>query len=36
VWSRRPNAAATCTADPITSMVQTLLHPAHGMPEGGC
>jgi pyruvate,water dikinase len=36
VWSRRPKAAATCTADPITSMVQTLLHPAHGMPEGGC
>jgi pyruvate, water dikinase len=28
VWSRRPRPAATCTADPITSMVQTLLHPA--------
>ena len=34
VWSRRARPAATCTADPITSMVQTLLHPAHGMPEG--
>jgi len=28
VWSRRPRPAATCTADPITSMVQTLLHPS--------
>jgi pyruvate,water dikinase len=36
VWSRRPRQAATCTADPITSMVQTLLHPSHGTPEGGC
>jgi len=36
VWSRRPRKVATCTADPITSMVQTLLHPAHGTPEGGC
>jgi pyruvate,water dikinase len=34
VWSRRARPAATCTADPITSMVQTLLHPAHGTPEG--
>ena len=30
VWSRRPRPAAPCTADPITSMVQTLLHPAQG------
>jgi pyruvate, water dikinase len=36
VWSRRPRQAATCNADPITSMVQTLLHPSHGMPDGGC
>jgi len=28
VWSRRPRPAAACTADPITSMVQTLLHPS--------
>lgn len=28
VWSRRSRPAATCTADPITSMVQTLLHPS--------
>ena len=34
VWSRRTRPAATCTADPITSMVQTLLHPSHGAPEG--
>ncbi len=34
VWSRRARPAATCTADPITSMVQTLLHPAHHAPEG--
>ena len=34
VWSRRPRPAASCTADPITSMVQTLLHPSHGTPEG--
>ena len=34
VWSRRPRPAASCTADPITSMVQTLLHPSHGAPEG--
>ena len=36
VWSRRPRQAATCNADPITSMVQTLMHPSHGTPEGGC
>ena len=36
VWSRRPKPAAACTADPIRSMVQTLLHPSHGAPEGGC
>ena len=36
VWSRRPRQAATCNADPITSMVQTLLHPSHGTPEGSC
>ena len=36
VWSRRPRQAATCTSDPIASMVQTLLHPSHGAPEGGC
>ena len=30
VWSRRPRQAAACTADPITSMVQTLLHPRQG------
>ncbi len=34
VWSRRPRPAASCTADPITSMVRTLLNPAHGKPEG--
>ena len=34
VWSRRARPTASCTADPITSMVQTLLHPSHGMPEG--
>ena len=34
VWSRRPKPAATCTSDPITSMVQTLLHPSHGAQEG--
>jgi pyruvate, water dikinase len=28
VWSRRARPAVTCTADPITSMVQTLLHPS--------
>ena len=36
VWSRRPRQVATCNADPITSMVQTLLHPSHGTPDGGC
>jgi hypothetical protein len=34
VWSRRARPAASCTADPITSMVQTLLNPSHGTPEG--
>jgi len=33
VWSRRAKPAGTCTADPITSMVQTLLHPSHGTME---
>ena len=28
VWSRRAKPAAACTADPITSMVQTLLRPS--------
>jgi pyruvate,water dikinase len=28
VWSRRARPAAACTADPITSMVQTLLRPS--------
>jgi len=28
VWSRRAKPTAACTADPITSMVQTLLRPA--------
>jgi len=36
VWSRRPRSTAACTADPITSMVQTLLRPKHDTPEGGC
>jgi pyruvate,water dikinase len=36
VWSRRSRQAATCNADPISSMVQTLLHPSHGTPEGSC
>jgi pyruvate,water dikinase len=36
VWSRRPRQAPAGAADPITSMVQTLLHPAHGAPEAGC
>jgi pyruvate,water dikinase len=36
VWSRKPRQAATCNADPITSMVHTLLHPSHGTPDGGC
>ena len=31
VWSRRPRPAASCTADPITSMVQTLLNPVHSI-----
>ena len=33
VWSRRPRQrAAAGIADPITSMVQTLLHPVSGGP----
>jgi hypothetical protein len=36
VWSRKPRQAATCNADPITSMVHTLLHPSRGTPDGGC
>jgi hypothetical protein len=36
VWSRHPRQVATCNADPITSMVQTLLHPSRGTPDGGC
>jgi pyruvate,water dikinase len=36
VWSRKPRQAATCNADPVTSMVHTLLHPSHGTPDGGC
>jgi len=36
VWSRRPRQAAACTADPITSMVQTLLRPKPSTPEGSC
>jgi pyruvate, water dikinase len=36
VWSRRPRAAASCTADPIASMVQTLLRPSQGTPESHC
>jgi pyruvate, water dikinase len=35
VWSRKPRAAS-CNADPITSMVQTLLKPAHSTPDVGC
>jgi pyruvate,water dikinase len=30
VWSRRPRQAPAGTADPITSMVQTMLHPVSG------
>ena len=36
VWSRRPRQAGACNADPITSMVQTLLRPSRGTPDGGC
>jgi pyruvate,water dikinase len=36
VWSRRPRRTRAGSADPITSMVQTLLKPSHGMPEAGC
>ncbi len=35
VWSRRPRPAAI-RADPIASMVQTLLHPSRGTPESHC
>jgi pyruvate,water dikinase len=35
VWSRKPKAGA-CTADPIASMVHTLLHPTKGTPESTC
>jgi len=30
VWSRRPNQGGTGIADPITSMVHTMLHPVSG------
>jgi pyruvate,water dikinase len=33
VWSRRPRQAATCNADPIRSMVQTLLKPTKPLPQ---
>jgi len=36
VWSRKPKAGASCTADPIASMVNTLLHPVKGTPENHC
>jgi len=36
VWSRRPRQGASCTADPIASMVHTLLHPVKGTPESTC
>jgi pyruvate, water dikinase len=37
VWSRRAKPAGTaCTADPIASIVTTLLNPAHGKLEGHC
>jgi pyruvate,water dikinase len=32
VWSRRPRQALAGTADPITSMVQTMLHPTKTLP----
>jgi hypothetical protein len=31
-----PAAGSDLQRDPITSMVQTLLRPSHGTPEGGC
>jgi pyruvate, water dikinase len=36
VWSRKPKAGASCNADPIASMVHTLLHPVKGTPENHC
>jgi pyruvate,water dikinase len=37
VWSRHPKpAGASCTADPIQSIVTTLLNPVHGKPDGHC
>jgi pyruvate, water dikinase len=36
VWSRRPKAGGSCNADPIASMVHTLLHPVKGTPESTC
>jgi pyruvate, water dikinase len=37
VWSRRARPTPqSCTADPITSIVQTLLNHAHGTPETHC
>jgi len=35
VWSRRAKTVS-CNADPITSMVQTLLKPSHSTPDVGC
>jgi pyruvate,water dikinase len=35
VWSRRPRQAPAGTADPITSMVQTMLHPVSGGGHAG-
>jgi pyruvate, water dikinase len=35
VWSRRrKEPGSSCTTDPITSIVTTLLNPVHGKPEG--
>jgi pyruvate, water dikinase len=36
VWSRRPKQGSSCNADPIASMVHTLLHPVKGTPESNC
>ena len=37
VWSRRAKPpGSSCTADPIQSIVTTLLHPVHGKPDGHC
>jgi len=35
VWSRRAKTVS-CKADPITSMVHTLLKPSHSTPDVGC